>query len=197
MSRPATFLFALLLGLPTSLAAPRPKEGDRTPLYYPTRMGAKWVYDDGKETTLEVTAVELKGGETIVTVSEGGPKGALHEKVAVSDKGVFRLERREYILDRFCLLMLPATEGKTWKFDYPQQGLLRGEKGTMTVGALEKIEVPAGKFTAVRVEIVVTAINGEPIDQRYTSWYAPEVGLVKMTQGTAWTKVLKSFTPGK
>jgi hypothetical protein len=60
------------------------------------------------------------------------------------------------------------------------------------------VEVPAGKFRAVRLEIAVTAINGEKVPAiRLTGWYAPEVGLVKMNRGTEWTRVLKSFTPGK
>jgi hypothetical protein len=116
---------------------------------------------------------------------------------------VRRLEFNGFLLDQYWLLKLPAKEGDKWEFDTPAQRDergrgLRGEKGTVTVGPTEVVEVPAGKFRAVRLEIAVTAINGDAVPEiRYTSWYAPEVGLVKMTRGTEWTRVLKSFTPGK
>jgi hypothetical protein len=189
--------------LPVTWAAPRPKDGLAG--YFPTRVGAKWVYDDGKESVQEVTAVEAKGGETIVTVSEHTPKRArAAEKVAVSAAGVYRVELSGSPIDRYCLLKLPAKEGDKWEFDVPRQpgdgqrGGIRGERGTVTVGPTEEVEVPAGKFKAVRLEIELTAINGEVVPAvRYTRWMAPEVGLVKMTRGTEWTRVLKSFVPGR
>ena len=56
------------------------------------------------------------------------------------------------------------------------------------------MEVPAGKFKAVRVEQVVhfTFAFGEPY--RQTDWYAPGVGLIKTVAGQSVT-TLKSFTP--
>src|SRR5262245_1080923 len=199
------FLFslaAILLALPAAPAAPRAQ--DRPATYFPTRVGDRWVYDDGKEkeSVREVTAVEVKREETIVTVSEPGRK-AVAERVSVSAAGVRRLEFNGFTLDGYWLIKLPAKEGDKWEFDYPNQRDgqgrgLRGEKGTVTVGPTEEVEVPAGKFRAVRLEIEVTAINGKAGPEiRYTSLYAPEVGLVKMTRGSEWTRVLKSFTPGK
>ena len=195
-------LATILLALPVALAAPRAK--DRPTAYFPTRVGDRWVYDDGKEneSVREVAAVEVKREETIVTVSEPGRK-AVVERVAVSAAGVRRLEFNGFPLDQYWLLKLPAKEGDKWEFDHPAQRDgqgrgLRGEKGTVTVGPTEEVEVPAGKFRAVRLEIEVTAINGKAGPElRFTNWYALEVGLVKMTRGTEWTRVLKSFTPGK
>ena len=151
------FLFSLtavLLALPAAPAAPRTKDGDRPAAYFPTRVGAKWVYDDGKELVREVTAVEVKRDETIVTVSEHRPKGAVvAERVSISAAGVYRLEFHGFPLDRYCLLKLPAKEGDKWEFDYPTQrdargSGLRGEKGTVIVGPAENVEVPAGKYRA-------------------------------------------------
>src|SRR5262245_24585960 len=129
---------AILLELPAAPAAPRVKDGDRPAAYFPTRVGDKWVYDDGKDLALQVTAGELKRDETIVTVSEHRPKGAVvAERAAVSAAGVYRLEFHGFPLDRYCLLKLPAKEGDKWEFDYPTQRDgrgrgLRGEKGTVT-----------------------------------------------------------------
>jgi hypothetical protein len=206
MIRCLSSLAATLLALPAAPAAPRAKDGNRPAAYFPTRVGAKWVYDDGKETesVREVTAVHVQRDQTIVTVSEAGPKGAVvAERVAVSAAGICRLEFNGFPLDRYWLLKLPAKEGDRWEFDTPAQQDergrgLRGEKGTVTVGPTEEVEVPAGSYRAVRLEIAVTAINGKAVPAiRYTSWYAPVVGLVKMTRGTEWTRVLKSFTPSK
>jgi hypothetical protein len=88
---PTALLMALAALAP---AAPRPKEPEKSPAYYPTRVGDRLVYDDrGRERTWEVTAVEDKGGETVVTLSEGaGDKRYQVEKVSVSAKGVCQLE---------------------------------------------------------------------------------------------------------
>jgi hypothetical protein len=164
------------------------------------------VYEDGgRERTWEVTAAEKKDGETIVTVTESGPGGAVAvEKVVVSPKGLFKVETGAFKHDRpVCLLKLPAKAGDTWDFTVaeqdrgPQPGL-RGERGTITVGEVEEIKVPAGTFKALRVEVVLKEVNGQPLAKpvRYTRWYDPEVGLVKMTGGEDWTRSLKSFSSG-
>jgi len=67
-----------------------------------------------------------------------------------------------------------------------------------TVGMIEDVEVPAGKFHAVRVESEEPV--GKELTQKTTTWYAPGVGWVKMVLqfGDAKeVKVLKSFAPGK
>jgi DUF3108-like len=61
----------------------------------------------------------------------------------------------------------------------------------------EEVEVPAGRFKAVRVE-QVEEVRGRPT--RAEEWYAPGVGLVRRVshQGAIRQVVeLQSFTPGK
>ena len=58
----------------------------------------------------------------------------------------------------------------------------------------EEVEVPAGKFKAIRVE--------RSTDQKHfeTVWYAAGTGVVKWVRGTGESEivvVLKSFTQGK
>ena len=62
--------------------------------------------------------------------------------------------------------------------------------------AVEDVDVPAGRFRAVRVEMELTVQNGMFLDppQRYTQWYDPDVGLVKMTGKDGFSRVLKSVT---
>jgi len=65
--------------------------------------------------------------------------------------------------------------GATWEAVWNEG---RAEwKTTYTVGDEEEVEVPAGKFQAVRVSRVID--GGGLKQQRATDWYAPGVGRVK------------------
>jgi hypothetical protein len=68
---------------------------------------------------------------------------------------------------------------------------------TCTSGGEEEVEVPAGKFQAVRVERQFE-VAGQVY--RQTNWVTPAVGTVKIQaqapDGSV-THVLKSYTPGK
>src|SRR4051812_37098401 len=86
---------AVVLGLAT--AAPVPRGADRPVLYFPTKVGTKWVYRGTSaamtwEVTQVVTAVNDEGGAKVVTV-EVRPNGTTADayRVAVSGAGVFKL----------------------------------------------------------------------------------------------------------
>lgn len=70
--------------------------------------------------------------------------------------------------------------------------------GTSRVVGVKEVEVPAGKFSAVRVEEDVVFTNrGRPDDHfRRTFWYAPGVGVVK-EDISGRTAVLEAFSPGR
>jgi hypothetical protein len=58
-----------------------------------------------------------------------------------------------------------------------------------------EVEVPAGKFRAVRVEAVLTA---GPLTHRTETWYAPRVGVVRRVVGVGKDEQvmeLLSFSP--
>lgn len=193
-------LQTLLLSVCAASAAPKPKDDGKPVLYFPTRVGTKWVYDDGRETTFEVSAVEIKADVTIVTVDAIRPKGkSLYEKVSVSAKGLERIQFNQYDPYSYWLLKLPAKVGNSWDFDVAKQSTLRGETGTKTIGETELIKVPAGKFQAICVETVLKAIDGQATADPFTlkSWFAADVGLVKQMRGAAVIRELKSFTAGK
>jgi len=198
MSRRLVALPTLLLAVALAPAAPRSKDTEGTPTYYPAALGARWVYEyNGRDVTWEVTRVEARGEETLVTVSEvtGGRLSPL-EKVAITPKGLFRSEAAGVAVGSWCVLRFPVREGTTWDFEFaPRPGLV-GQSGTMTVGKTEDVEVPAGKFAAVRVEMAVTVRKGVRLDPpiKSTTWYAPEVGVVKSVSDPGSTRVLKSFT---
>src|SRR4051794_36149992 len=98
----------LLITMCAASAAPKPKDDGKPVLYFPIRVGTKWVYDDGRETTLEISAVEVKGDVTIVTVDSIGSKGKeLYQKFAVSAKGLEQIQFRQYEAYSYWQLKLP------------------------------------------------------------------------------------------
>jgi hypothetical protein len=198
MTRPLAFLM-LAVTLAVAPAAPRLKELERSPMYYPTQKGTKGVFAEGQiEHRWEVSSSEQKGEETIVTITwEFAGKTTTYQKVSVSAKGLYRLGIREFEIEPYCMLKFPVKTGEKWEYQFARQPPgLRGEWGTVTVEAVEEVTVPAGKFNAVRVEMVVSQVNGAPLEkeERFTYWYNPEVGLVKMTSNMNKSRILKSFT---
>ncbi|QEL17542.1 hypothetical protein [Limnoglobus roseus] len=181
-------------------AAPVPKTATKV-TYYPTTAGAKWVYQQEKREWEEViTKAEQRKGETLLTVSvtEGG--GSYDDTYTISDEGVTKLTTSNFQLSRL-LIKSPAKKGDAWAVETPVQKGILPEGGMATVGEAEDVEVPAGKYHAVPVRIVVTKTNGQVLatpGRTYTHWYAPDVGLVKFhcqDGGTDLDRVLKSFTP--
>jgi hypothetical protein len=183
--------FAVLLALVVSLAAPgAPALKSKTPaLYYPTTVGARWVFQDpGAETTFVVSKVEQKDGAVLVEVSEGRDGREVPcQEMRVSAEGLFRLSvtGRTYPTPE-CLLKLPHKDGQEWEFDL---GMANGGISKLTAVGRESVDTPAGKFEAIRVE----RVGGNPA----TYWFAEGVGLVKVNRGGKWERILKSFTPGK
>jgi hypothetical protein len=96
------------------------------------------------------------------------------------------------------VLKLPAKEGETWEFASKDKGDLT-LTDRYTTGKEEEIEVPAGKFKAIRVDME-TVSNGRTA-VRMTYWHAPGVGVVKEVRhidrqpDMVW--VLKAFTRGE
>jgi hypothetical protein len=119
----------------------------------------------------------------------------------VSAKGVFRLGGAKGELgEPVPLLKLPAKEGETWTVERPgsfAKGPGGSNKATYTVGKEEEVEVPAGKFKAIRVEMALELRGGT---LKSSTWYAAGVGIIKVVTPSGdkeRTQVLKSFTPGK
>ena len=149
--------------------------------------------DGSTEHTDTVTAAEEKDGAVVVTMKLGAQGRA--RKVMVSDKGLMVVSDafRDYDPPA-AQLKLPAKPGDEWDSTPPNAKLGDVTGRTNKVIGEEEIEVPAGKFKAIRVDTVIS-LSGE----RFTvsQWYAPGVGVVKMVKGSHYTKVLKKFTPAK
>jgi hypothetical protein len=177
-------------GTSVALAAPAPKAKEKEAAYFPTRMGDKREYEVRSGETVEsgytdtVTKVEKADAATHVTVTRDYSNGRpFVTTIAVSADGLFRVSHNDKKLDApVPLFKQPAKAGTKWEV---------GEV-TYTVIGEEDVEVPAGKYKAVKVDV---ASGG---DVHTSLWFAPTVGLIKQTNpGSMVTVVLKAFTPGK
>lgn len=162
-------------------AAPVPKGAEQKPLYFPTAVGAKWVYETpGGELESAVVSAVQKGDDGSLTVSRTGADGTrvAYSDVIVSAAG---LRQQRDAADRLgWVLKATAKAGDSW--DSPE--------GKRTVSGPEEVKVPAGTFNALRVD-------WEQSGASHTSWYAIGVGEVKRVRkldGTETvTRALKSF----
>jgi hypothetical protein len=199
--------FAALLGL-----LPESKHGQ---LYFPIRVGDRreLVNEAGVVSTHEVKSVEKRKDYWLVTESISSTADlptltAIHQ---VSETGL--LSVNDILFGKRApqqlLKLAPGgqllPDGTTWEVDDP--GTTPGNylRFIYTVGAEEEIEVPAGKYKAVKVEMRSKCeVDGRllPETSRATTWYAKRVGQVKGVQTTPdgqviGSSVLKSFTPAK
>ena len=176
-------LTCLLLFSCAALAAPVPKDAGKNVIYFPTTVGAKWVYEgaDGETEEVEVYEVEKDGDGLVVgrrRVGETTP----YTKMVVSAEGLRQPPDRG--VENGWVLKAKLESGKSW--DTPD--------GKRTVSGPEEVKVGAGTFKALKVVL-------EAENQTLTSWYAPGIGEVKRTikRGGVETvyRSLKSFTEGE
>jgi hypothetical protein len=193
----------VLLAASAALAAPAPKAPKAEP-YFPTAKGATKVFqttlgDEVAEVTETVTAVDQKDGTVRVTVSRNVNTDPAGQSVTeVSEKGLSLLstDGDTYPVPA-PLLRLSARAGETWTWEREKPGGGTAVRTTYTARGEEDVEVPAGKFRAIRIDSQLE-IKSRVLTSSH--WYAPGVGLVKMVStsgGVDRTQALKSFTPGK
>jgi hypothetical protein len=168
-----------------------------TVLYFPTTVGARWVYvDDGLTYRMVVTKVESKGEATLVSVGTVGLDGTTthFQTVEVSPTGLREVANASRKCDPpLPLLRLPHTIGTTWTARVSLDGQDRGTQ-ERTAGAVEQVKVPAGTFLALRVD---TLSVGPAHRQQLTHWYAPGVGVVRVTYRSGSSRDLKDFDSGR
>jgi hypothetical protein len=188
-------------------------EGDS---YFPLGKGHKWVYKtDYDEDTLiihEVTASEKVGDvECLVVetraVNEKEDRNRLLRKewLGASDEGVriHRILRGRTEMDvetPFFKLKRDLRKDDEWEGE--AKAAENPAKHHYRVEQEEEVEVPAGKFKAVKIMVKIE--SGSRHVAEGFEWYAKNVGLVKseMTikfggEGPTIVTELKEFKPGK
>jgi hypothetical protein len=167
----------------SAVATPVPKEPEIV-LYFATTPGAKWVYEraGGVEEVVTITQVEKVKGELVVSRAAAGGNESAYLNVFVSAEGLRQRKSTDEDADPIWLLKTRVRSGDSWDVG----------DGKRTVNGPEEIEVPAGKFKALKV-------TWETDAGKFTSWYAPNVGELKRVvkrgdEKEVTTRLLKSFT---
>ena len=197
MGRSLAALVVLALALTVPLgAAPVPKHlMPKDPQFnYPTALGTKWVYEveGGGEYTQVVTGVEEKNGAKFVTIDWSAPAGRRPDQsvhVVTKDGVYIHAESGQAYDPPLLYFKFPYRAGDSWKSTFARPGLKVSTQ--TTAGPVEKIKVPAGEFSAVRVDVEMS-FNGQGKQTR-ARWLANGIGMVKAEKSC----VLKSFTLGK
>jgi len=200
MLRIVPLLLAAMTWLAPIGAAPGPKERSGETHYFPTVVGSMWVYEcDGHEDTLVVTAAEAKGDATIVSTGRRlGERIKPDATVAVSADGLAWVSTGAEAYDPpIRRLRLPLRPGEAWEVESTGPDIHL--KGKATAHRPEKVKVPAGEFTAIRVDLEYT-FNGK-VNCREQRWYAAGIGevksIVELGPGRSAETVLKAFKYGK
>lgn len=200
MSRLLVLFSAAVLPLAIAPAAPIPPPPKTPPLYFPTKVGTKWVYQaegEKKESVEVVMEVAEKDGAKLVRIGyESKAKMIFDHTISVSEKGLCIIDSQISPLDEpFWLLKLPHKANNKWDVVVAPT-VFDPLKGTALADGPEKVDVPAGKFEAIRVKTVLQYDNGQ---LQITTWYAQQVGKVKEVKDGVIksVEVLKSFSPGK
>jgi hypothetical protein len=186
-------LAATLLVTTTALvAAPVPKGVKKTGTFMPLEVGNKWEYVEAGSPnavvdTREITAVEQKDGATFATQKLSGIVQVFRSDA--TGVAVVRSNDSDYAHPRY-VVKHEMKAGDEWEWD------AGGYAERRTVGAMEKVTVPAGEFEAVKLTYR-TEQNGA-VGSDITVWYAAGVGLVRIDYRSGRTShVLKAFTAGK
>ena len=115
----------------------------------------------------------------------------------VNEKGVFLLEEVGQSYDPpWCILKATAGPGEKWTTETSRVG--QGKMtDTRTPGKPEVLDLPAGKVTAIPVEVTDRSYDGGADGARKrTYWWAAGIGWAKIQDGDRTIRELKSFDPG-
>ena len=203
-----SLLVSQLLVLPTNYETPNDQI---TQSFFPIEVGTKWVYQIGKvEETRVVTKAEKIGDATFLSIGRMLVCGAVvpYDQVKLTAKELSQtpIPASDVLtpsIDQVTpavLLRLPPNAGDKWDYEMVDSrpfGIR--EKGTISVGPTEEIEVPAGKFSAIRIETTVGILRATPLMKpvRTVYWYSPGLGMVKKVFSDDRIVVLKSFSLAK
>jgi hypothetical protein len=177
----------VILALGSGAAARKPKPAKPDTDYFPLRAGDSWTYRNSESGgySLKVLSDEPQQGGTVryvvelrseVIIQNVFSKAAgwvlLHSESYPEHEGLKATHEppKQY-------LPSPPVVGQKWEWTGKDPTQMERHEKNRVVG-FENITVPAGKFRALKV---TSEIAGGAIPMTKTSWYAPDVGLVKST----------------
>lgn len=166
-------------------------------LYYPTKVGTKWVYyteQEDKEYTYIISSSDKRPNGYVIGVTQDYPSGLRSEPMQYLAAGhglYFLQDGKRKCEPPLCMLKMPHTE--RWSWSYSIQVVDIKINGTCDKGVVERVKVPAGEFESIRVQ----SYQGNDFSNCQTTWFVAGIGPVKQIRYGGMVQVLKSFTPGK
>jgi len=166
--------------------------------YYPLTVGNTWKYTATGDQKITVTLSKFeKVGDEMCALLEtkvGDNVGAT-EHIGVKEDGVYRYTFMGQKADPpVRIIKLPPKTGDTWKVQSSVGPQKLAVNYTMKE---EKVEVPAGKFSAIVTE--TDEFMAGPVMMSAKIWYAKDVGMVKTVMKVAGQEVvleLEKFDKG-
>ena len=160
--------------------------------YFPTSVGIKLVYvfDNKTENAETLTVMKVDENENGLVITEGNitPSGTFPgRRIFVCKEGVAVLNNGGTVAE--WLLKAPYTDGTKWETSRMALGKTTIE--SVAIKGEEEVEVPAGKFKAIRVDCSLT-IAGK--DSKWSYWYAKDLGVVKEVDVSNHETVLQSVS---
>lgn len=199
MHRPLLFLFSLMVPFVASCGAVGPKDTPHE-ICFPTKKGTKWVYRrNGVEFAEVITGVEKKDDESILEIGmEANGVVTPFRKMSVSTDTVrlIRVSDGPPYDPPLVVFRRPIKAGDKWDATAKYGNVVFRE--SRTVIALEKVEVSAGTYDAVQMEVesILSIPQMGEHPRKAATWYVVGIGAVKMIAAELELELL-SFTPGK
>jgi len=161
------------------------KKTNGPPDYYPLQVGNQWSYKVTNNNKVFNQVNRISKTETInnqMLVRLDSPNVVATEHLFQNDKGIYRARVSNFdISPPFLLLPYPAIVGAKWTGEFTADKGKGAHKYAGVIQREESVEVPAGKFTALRTQIEVSE-GGRTV--RTTYWFVKDVGFVKQTTDT-------------
>ena len=190
---------AFVLLAPLSQAAPVPKEIlKKFPDYYPLLPGTEWEYRVGESAvTVKVKDYTEKAGvRTGILASEVNGAEVATEAIRVDETGVYRTHINGIKIEPAVLILKFGIQKETEWASKCQVGEHKVDF-LFKLDGLEEIEVPAGKYKAVKVIGSGTIAGTETQTEFY---FAEGIGIVRLTYSIGGQRTslnLKKYTTGK
>lgn len=189
----------LMMWMAGSVWAQTPKPKEPPPDYFPLRVGDWWKFKsttaDGKQSefTIKVLSDEKQAdGTTLILVETATSFQSIHDWYS-KPNGQVLMHRQAFPKNAAMkveyqpvrpYLKNPLSAGAAWQWKGKGMFGVEIEESSQVTGA-ETVEVPAGKFQAMKV-ITKVVQGGTPVTKTY--WYANWIGLVKSMTDTGSVK---------
>ncbi len=170
----------------------KPATGDTArpsiPNYYPLAVGTRWHYQvdlgqpQKQDITLVIAEEETADGKPVsrLEVFSDGVRRQMTEHLMSNDKGVFRVRIGGVTYNPpLCLLKYPLKPGQSWVTKTTAND---GQQlsAVCKQGAVQEIQVPAGKFRAIPCTIQIDQQTPKGLVRIVnTYWFAENIGVVK------------------